>query len=198
MKFPKWLWTLIFTLVILGFVGLGLRLFGGCQLLGDIANFSLVLTLAAILVYVYYTYMLAKDAWTPSASFELIPLSNDSYHLIFLIRNHSKISLRCWGNLNATVYGNPVFLGGFYSGQSSFDLQPFGSGRGHFDIRDILSRANHTLEEMRERAGSDNPREQLYLNIEFWYSPIGTDMVIRNPRQPHYIDFARDIIVVDF
>lgn len=198
MKLPKWLWGLIFLLVILALVGLAVRLFFECQILGDIANFALVLTLAAVLVYVYYTYLLAKDVWTPSASFALKPYSNDPYHFAFLIQNHSKVSLKCWCNLNATVDGQSVSLGGFYSGQSSFDLQPFGGGNGHFDIQDILAKANRNLQEMKQMAGSNNPKEQLYLNIEFWYSPIGADIVIRNPRQPHYFDFTRGVIVADF
>lgn len=108
MKLPKGLWTLILVLAILGFVGFGFRLFSNYQILGDIANFALILTLAAVLVYVYYTYLLAKDAWTPSASFALEAYPNDPYHFAFLIRNHSKVSLKCWCNLNSTVYGQVV------------------------------------------------------------------------------------------
>lgn len=198
MKLPKWLFILILVLVMLGFVGLGLSLFSRCRILGDIANFALVLTLAAVLVYIYYTYLLAKDAWTPSASFALKAYPSDPYHFALLVQNHSKVSLNCWCNLNATVYGQAVSLGGFYSGQSSFDLQPYGGGNGHFDIRDILAKANRSLEEMKRLAGSSNPKEQLYLNIDFWYNPAGANIVIRNPRQPHYFDFTRDVMVTDF
>jgi hypothetical protein len=77
-------------------------------MLGDIANFALILTLAAVLVYVYYTYLLAKDAWTPSASFVLEAYADDPYHFAFLIWNHSKVSLNYWCNLNATIYGQAV------------------------------------------------------------------------------------------
>lgn len=198
MELPKWLWTLILVLVILGFVGLGLRLFSGYQILGDIANFALILTLAAVLVYVYYTYLLAKDAWTPSASFALEAYPDDPYHFAFLIWNHSKVSLNCWCNLNAAVYGQVVSLRGFYGGQSSFDLQPFGRANGHFHIKDILARANRNLQEMQQSAGVSNPKGQLYLNIEFWYRPVGGNIVIRNPRQPYYFDFQREIMVADF
>lgn len=198
MNLPKWLLIIIFVLVILGLAGLCLRIFSECQILGDIANFALILTFAAVLVYVYCTYLLAKDAWTPSASFALKAYPNDPYHFAFLIQNHSKISLNCWCNLNATIYGQTVSLGGFYSGQSSFDLQPFGSGNGHFDIRDILVKANCNLQDMKQSAEPSNLKKQLYLNIEFWYSPIGVYKVTRNPFQPHYFDFTRDVIVADF
>ena len=199
MKHPKWLLILIFALVILAFVGAGFTLFSGHRPLGEIANFALVLTLGAILAYVYYTYLLAKDAWTPSASFALKAYPNDPYHFSFQIQNHSKVSLNCWCNLNATVYGQSISLGGFYSGQSSFDLQPFGGGNGHFDIRDILVTANRTLDDMKQGAGADDPKKQLYLNIECWFNPVGRkSSMTRNPRQPHYFDFKRDIMVTDF
>jgi len=146
MKLPRLLLTLVCILILLGVVGLSFRLFSNYQILGDIANFALVLTLAAVLVYVYYTYLLAKDAWTLSASFALKAYPADPYHFAFLIQNHSKVSLNCWCNLNATVYGQAVSLGGFYSGQSSFDLQSFGGGNGHFDTRDILAKANRNLQ----------------------------------------------------
>lgn len=198
MKVPKLLRIAICVIVVSGFVGLGFRLYGKCQILGDIASFALILTLAVLLAYAYYTYLLARDTWTPSASFVLQALPNDPYHFGFYIQNYSKVSLNCWCNLNATVYGQAVSLGGFYSGQSSFDLQPFGSVRGHFDIRKILAKANRNLQEMKQSAASSDPKEQLYLNIEFWYNRICEKSVTRNPRQPHYFDFARDVIVADF
>lgn len=134
----------------------------------------------------------------PSASFALKADPNDPYHFSFLIQNHSEVSLNCWCNLNATVYGQAISLGGFYSGQSSFDLQPFSVGTGHFNIRDILRQANRTPEELKQRVASSNPKEQLYLNIELWYNPLGENLVIRNPRQPHYFDFAHDVLLADF
>jgi len=76
--------------------------------------------------------------------------------------------------------------------------QPFGVGSGHFDIREILIRANCDLQSMKQKASPDNLKKQLYLNIDFWYSPVDEDRKIHNPRQPHYFDFARDVIVADF
>jgi len=199
MKLPKWLWTLILLLIGSCLIGLYLRLFTECRILGDIADFALVMTLVALVVYAYYTYMLAKDAWTISASFALVPIPNNPYHFLFLINNHSKHSLNCWCNLNATVNGQKVSLDGFYGGKTSFDVQPFVVANGHFDIiRDILAKADLTVEEMKQKAGSANPKEQLYLNIQFWYSPIGTNIVIHNPRQPHYFNFVKEQLVADF
>lgn len=198
MKLPKPLLTIIILLVILSFAGLFIEIFSVFKILEQFANFALILTLAAILIYVYYTYLIAKDAWTPHASFVLMPYPSDLHHFAFLIQNHSKVSLKCWCNLNATVNGQDVFLDGFYNGQSSFDLQPFGAANGHFAIQDILTKANLNIQVMKKKATSDNLKKQLYLNIDFWYSADNNDKKIHNSNQPYYFDFARDVIVLDF
>jgi hypothetical protein len=190
--------SVVIALIVVALLGLVLRLAGEEQILGDVADVALVLTLAALLVYVYCTYALAKDAWTPSASFALAPYPDDCYHFAFLIHNHSKFPLKCWCNLNATVNGRPVSLEGFYGGKSSFDLQPFGGGSGHFDVRDILAKAGADLDEMKREAPSGNAKQQLYLNIEFWYAPGDPRAITRNPRQPHYFDFECSQMVADF
>lgn len=198
LKLPKELMIPIVLLVGAGIIAFILEVAGTVHLLGEVANLAFVLTLAAVLAYVYYTYLLAKDAWIPCASFALKAYPKDPYHFAFLVQNHSKASLNCWCNLNATVYGQPVSLGRFYGGESSFDLQPFGGGNGHFDIRDLLAKAGRTLQEMKQKAGAKNVKDQLYLDIEFWYSPVGADIIVRNARQPHFFDFRRDVLVADF
>ena len=198
MNLPKWLWAIIIVSFISGLVGLGFRIFSECLILEDIASLALIFTLVVVAIYVYYTYMIAKDAWTPSASFVLEVYPGDPYHFAFFLQNHSKVSLKCWCNLNITVYGKNVSLGGFYSGETSFDLQPFGPAHGHFSIKDILIQTNYDLQSMKQKASPDNLKKQLCLNIDFWYSPVNEDRKIYNPRQPYYFDFARDVIVLDF
>ena len=200
MKIPKGLWAVIIILFISSFVGLGFRIFGRYQILGDIANFSLVLTLVAVLFYVYYTYMLAKEAWTPSASFTLKPYPKDKYHFAFFIQNHSKVSLNCWCKLNPTVNGKAISLKGFYGGESSFDVQPLVVVMGHFHIKDdILSQAGYDLKSIKQETNDSNIKKQLYLKIDFWYNPAGKEKeTYKNSRQPHYFDFNSDSLVADF
>jgi hypothetical protein len=211
MKLPKWLFIVILVaplvLGILDSVGLGLRFF---RILGDIGNFVLVLTLVAVVIYTYYTSQLAnytsqlvKEAWILSASFTLkvYPTASyppDPYHFAFYVRNHTKFSLNCWCRLNASVYSQDAPLSGFYGGQSSIDLQPYGAAKGHFYIGDILARANRSLEEMERLAGPSNVKDQLRLDIEFWYNRVGVlDIATPNPRQRHYFDFTRRVMVAD-
>jgi len=190
---PAWLAAALILVVVLGVIS------------GNRAN-NLIhfLTLAAVICYAYYTYVIAKDAWTPSASFVLVPIEKKGHRFAFLIKNHSKVSLQCWCKLNASVYGKPAQLESphndkdFYGGKTAFDVQPFGVANGVFDISDIVKSAGYTVEELERDASSQNVRSQLYLNIEFWYNPVGTTDEVKNPKQPHYFDFRNKMMITDF
>jgi hypothetical protein len=197
-KLPLNLRFLVGALVVAGLYGFVSALCVQSSLLSQIADLALVLTLAALVVYCYYTYLIAKEASTPSAAFSLLKLQDSPYHFAFLLHNHCKLSLQCWCRLNATVYGQPVPLDGFYGGQTSFDVQPFGAANGHFNLADILSKVGRTPQEMKERVTSQDVKRQLYMDIEFWYQPYGLSHVVRNVKQPHYFDFAHDVLVADF
>jgi hypothetical protein len=197
MKLPRWLLASAFILFIAAFVGLVLKIFFKCQILSDIGDMALLLTLVVVMIYAYYTYLLAKDAWSPSASFSLHTEQGDLGHVFFVIQNFSKLSIKCWCRLNPRVCGNSVQMEGFYGGYSSFDLQPFGGGNGHFRIKDILDKASINLEDIKKRKVS-HPRERLYFGIDFWYKPVGSDFITNNPRQPFYYDFDAEGLVADF
>jgi hypothetical protein len=195
---PLSLRFLVGALVLMGVFGFISPLIVDFPLLKQIADLALVLTLAALVVYCYYTYVIAKEASTPSAAFSLMKLPDNPYHFAFLIQNHSKLSLQCWCRLNATVCGQPVPLDGFYGGQTSFDIQPFGAVNGHFNLTDMLSKVGRTPHEMKAKGATQDVKRQLYMDIEFWYQPYGSSQVVRNVKQPHYFDFAHDVLVADF
>jgi hypothetical protein len=198
MKLPRWLKTLIVVITVAGVAGFVLSVC--CQnskFPKAIADLALVLTLIAVIIYVYYTYVLAKEAWTPSASISFQRTEQDPLHFLVFITNSSKVSLHCWCNLNAKVNGQAVSLGGFYWGQSSFDVQPYSIVQGHFSVRDILARANRTVEQMIQNA-QPGDKSLLYLDVSFWYCPFGSRDEIHNPKQPHYFDFERQILIADF
>lgn len=194
---PLSIFIIILLIIFGGIIGI-YKEFGKTDWLTISGNFALILTLATIIAYVYYTYLLAKEAWTTSASFGLLRWEKDPYLIIFILQNHSKFSLRCWCKLNASVCGQPVSLGGFYSGESSFDLQPFSVSNGNFKIREIVALAVRTVEELENKASDENIRQQLYLDIEFWYYPVGREKdKVENPKQPHYFDFRNKIFIAD-
>lgn len=198
---PALLLISMLVIAVAGLASLGLFVhdlyIGGSSAPQYMANFALLLTLAAVLAYVYYTYLLAKEAWVPSARFTLIQ-TQDPLVFLFLIQNHSKTSVRCWTNLNAKVCGNPVELEGFYGAKTPFDMQPFGTAQGWFSVREILGRAGLTAEQAKHEVTRCGAKGVLYLGIEFWYSPAGSSEITRNPRQPHYFDFTRNTMVMDF
>ena len=101
-----------------------------------IANFILSLVSFIVLViYAYFTYLLAKDTTEPNVSFvfsQSIPFSS---HLNFDIVNKSKVEVESWGKLWAKNKNNLFqFKDGFYGNKHSWILQPFTQGFGHFEL----------------------------------------------------------------
>lgn len=195
---PKWIKVLIVFLIVLSIVSVAIKIICNIDYLSDISDFALILSLVALIAYAYYNYLIAKDAYTPSASFAIQPYKNDPFHFAFILQNHSKVSLNCWCKLNPTVYDQRIDLDKFYGGKTSFDLQPYGNAMGHFDIRDILTKSKRPLEEIQSKYTKEDVKKQLYFNIEFWYNPVGVNNKFENPKQPHFFDFKRNIIVADF
>lgn len=199
LKIPPLL-KIMFLLIGLGCaVGLVESLFlDNSQFLVIFADLALILTLVVIILYVYYTYLIAKLTWFPSAALSLNQSENDPYLIIPFLYNYSKLSLKCKCNLNASVCGQPVSLEGFYSGESSFDLQPLFRGRGNFDIKELVAKAGLTVERLEKKANDKNFKQQLYLNVDFWYGPVGSEVIIQNVKQPYYFDFRTKKLVLDF
>ena len=100
--------------------------------------------------------------------------------------------------MNATVLGQSISYGGFYDELSSFDIQPFGTGYVWFDIKALVEKTGHTVEEFERNVNNDNVKKQLYLDIEFWYNPVGSKTIVRNPRQPHFFHFGKKQMIADF
>jgi len=85
---------------------------------------------------------------------------------------------------------------------AKFGLVPFGD-RYTFafileSVHDILGKAGLSVAGAPERANQCGPKGVFYLDIEFWYSEIGSQEVIRNPKQPHYFDSESVRMIADF
>ena len=205
MKHPLWLKAIIVLLVMTACLGLLLRLLANCELLGDFANFALILTLAAVTIYAYYMYRQTKEIikqteaiWQISASYELKQPPENPYVILFLIHNSSRYPLECWCRLKVTVLGRPSSLGGFYDSEWSFPVQSFQTGMGHFTVDQIVEKAGLTLNDVLDNWNKNRRKETLYLNIEFWYYPAGKEELKQEaPRYKFYFDFSRQKIVLD-
>lgn len=205
MKHPLWLKLFIAFLLIIACFGLLLRLLANCELLGDFTDLVSILTLAAVSLYAYYMYCQTKAIiqqseaiWAISASYELKQIPEEPNEILFLIHNSSRYPLECWCKLNATVLGRPSSLGGFYDGKSSFPVQPFQTGIGHFNLGQVISNAGLTLNDVLEDWNKNTRKETLYLNIEFWFYPVDKkELRHEAPRYKFYFDFSRTKIVLD-
>ena len=182
--------------IALALVGLAFFIFKP-DLLQSYASLALIFTLSAVIVYVFYTYRLAEEAWRPSANFAILPLPADPYHFLFLIQNHCKLSLKCWCNLNLSINNQAIPLEGFYGGKTSFNVQPYVTAQGHFDLREYLAIANLNINQMKGLVTNSNVTQQLRMNVQFWYKPHHGGKRVDNVLQPQYFDFQRDILVAD-
>lgn len=162
-----------------------------------IANVALIATLGAVIAYVEYTRRIAEQPWLPSAGFAL-SMQGPSVVRFDLV-NHCRLDLECWCRLNASVYGESVTVPGFYAGESSFRLQPYGAGHGHFEIiKDIVMQSKVTGSDLDADKDSANAKRKIRLNVEFWYHGPGGSPVGRNQTMPYYLDWERKVLVSDF
>ena len=88
MKLPNCLKIICSFFAIIGIIGLIYGYYSN-QALNGLNVLLTSLTLTALAVYAYHTYLIAKDAYTASASLVLQPFPNDPYHIAFIIQNHS-------------------------------------------------------------------------------------------------------------
>ncbi|MGD0406011.1 MAG: hypothetical protein ABSB10_05095 [Candidatus Bathyarchaeia archaeon] len=195
----KLTYTVFLVFLVAGFVGFYLKVATGCNLIADMASLALILTLATLILYTYYTYKIASEAWIPVASFSMQQSKPIPYFVSFEIRNHSKFSLECWCNINPSVCGQDVQMEGFYGARSSWTLPPYGAGAGHFEIPKILAKVGKTVQEMKQMAGTVDVKDQLYFKVAFSFYPVGKKKSkVSLPIQPYYFDFVNTTLVLDF
>lgn len=191
MRLPRFLQGAIFVLILLAIIALVMSLTGKPKISSHLASFALLLTLAALIIYTWYTYLLAKEAWTPSASIKLQEFK-DPYQFRFVLQSYCKLSLECWCKLNASVNEKSLPIGGFYNEQKPFTLQPFGiGGTAVRNLREFVKGAGASVEELERTANDHNQKKQLRFDIEFSYNVWGTTEKKKNPNYPHYFDFRR-------
>lgn len=168
------------------------------SILTIVYEYALILTLVVIILYVYYTFLLAKYQIIPSVSFGLIQAQDDPYHFGFNMENHSKYPVECWCDLNATTSGVPLTYKGFYSGNESRLLQPMNKKRGHFRITDLLVNTKYNITLLESEVNNENFKQLLHLNIEFRYYPLIDKGKVTILREPYYFDFRDKLLKLDF
>lgn len=198
MRIPWWIKIIVSIFVVVGALGLYKAVRSEPWVLNCLGQFAIILTLAVLIVYTYYTQSHARAEWTPNASLNLVPAQDKPYLFRFVLKNYSKHSLQCRCNLNASISEVPFRVGGFFSGESSFDLQPFGEGAcAAMDIRNLLAEQDLELEHIENEATDENHKKQFRFDIDFSYNILDSKDLVQNPRQPWFFDFRRKIWVLD-
>ena len=197
MKLPLLLKIFLATVILALVIGTFLRFAYGMSMLKDISDISLILTFIVLVLYTHYTYLIAKEAWSPCASFAITQFPNQPFHIKFIIFNNGKLSLNCWCKLNLTIDDKHIEIEGFYGGHNSFNVQPYMTMQGHLDLKEYLNNRNiiFNLEDILK----NGLNKRIRLNVDFWYNQIGNEKnVVRNGPQPYYFDQSTKEIVSDF
>jgi len=110
-----------------------------------IANFILsVLTFIALVLYAYFTYLIAKDVYEPFVSFAFSQISNS--HLRFDLVNKSKTEVEVYGKLWSKINNRLFeFKEGFYGNGHPWILQPFTAGNGHLELKNLVNEEGKRL-----------------------------------------------------
>lgn len=198
MSVPKFLFVFVAICIAAGVLVPILDVYTKAELPGSLAVAVSLMNLGIFTVFAYFNYRLAKEPYKPVATFHLKQFPSDPLHINFVLQNHSRSSLQCWTRLNPVVDDTPVQMGDFYGGESPFNLQPLNIGWGHFDIRNILTRAGTSIEEIKARAQSEDTGVLLRFNIEFGYNLANQETLWDTFKQPYCYDFKRDSLYLDY
>lgn len=195
--FAKFLPVAVLILV-LGLVGASAYWYEHNRLGKAVEVVVLTLTLVAVAFYVYLTYILALASWIPVGTFHMKQVEKDPYHILTFPGNPTKQqNIKMWVKLNATIYGQPVELGGFYSAESPWYLQPLSQGQGHFRIETLLEKVGQTIAAMENSATPTNVREQLRFSVNIRFEGVESQIQREYPVQNYYFDFSAKVLVLD-
>jgi hypothetical protein len=149
MKTPKRI-TILAIVVLLFGVGGSIRYTALTNYL-EVGLIISTITLVTVMLYVYYTYLIAKDAWTPTASFYFRQYDNDPQHIQYVMTNHSKLTLKTSGELTVNI-GNKTFKwNGYYAKEKPWILQPLMTAFGHFEMKNVAAKVGLTLKDLEKQ-----------------------------------------------
>lgn len=196
-------YVLAFLLTVAGSAAFAGAIYKSTALLAALADYALIVTLAAIGIYAYDTHRLADRSCRPVASFALS--QPDPTHQPLLLnthpRNHADWPIACWCDVRAEVCGKQVPCGGFYGGEVAWHLQPYQSPVGVFRIDGLLDDAGLTADEVRAWTAGPlrrhAPQRAVSLRVSFWYETL--DGTYKSPRfqEAYYYDMATMRLVLD-
>jgi hypothetical protein len=147
-----------------------------------------ILSFIALVIYAYFTYLIAKDSYDPFVSFSLIPFIKS--HINFSIVNKSKIEVevfgKMWLNFNKEYFD---FKRGFYGNGYSWILQPFTEGDGHFDLMDMTNKEGIKLIDFI----SVNKVSSANVFFQIKYHKVGSKKWKKSSPQKFFYDFEKNL-----
>lgn len=158
-----------------------------------------IATFIALVIYAYFTYLIAKDTYEPYVSFFVnqIPVSSISpspSHLGFNMSNKSKVEVeifcKLWSKLNDEIF---EFKNGFYGNNHQWILQPFTNGHGHFELKDISNKKGINLSNFLKK--NNIPSLRLFIQIK--YRKVGSKKWKKPSPQKYIYNFENNQFWLD-
>lgn len=105
-----------------------------------------ILTLLALVVYAYFTYLIVRDTQEPFVSFMLsqVKLSTLGFSMVNRSKVEVEVLSKLWAKINSQIF---QFKKGFYADDTNYILQPFTTGGGGFNLNDLTNDDEVKLED---------------------------------------------------
>lgn len=122
------------------------------------------LSFIALIGYVFLTYLIARDIYSPLVSFYLKQIEGS--HINFNMANKSKVEVEVFGVIWVKINGELFkHKDGFYGNEKSWVVQPFTEVFGHFYITDLEDKEGNRIEEFLKKRNENSTS----FNIEIKY-----------------------------
>lgn len=162
--------------------------------MGFVAIFQIInivlplFTFIALILYAYFTYIIAKDINEPFVSFTFnralpIPTTKLNFHLM----NKSKMDVEVFGKFLCRI-NDEMFESeqGFYNDEHSWILQPFGDGNGYLELRAIHNKKGIKLSELLK---DSEKIKSIEFTFQIKYRKVGSKKWKKSPSYRYVYDF---------
>lgn len=150
-----------------------------------------ILTLVGLGIYAYFTWLIAKDTQEIFVSFNLeqtikhYPKESHS-KISFGVVNRTKFEVEVFSKVWSIINNERFeFMTGFYGDDTNMLVQPFATGGGAFDLKDLENNKKENLETFSKK----NNISSIKFNIQLKYRKVGTKKFKTTSTQPYHYDF---------
>ena|SRR3989344_5659216 len=143
-----------------------------------------LLSLVVFIVYAYFTYLIAKDTFTPFVSFNLKKIKKSLIE--FRMLNRSKVESEVlgvvWTKIDGILFKHNR---GFYGNKSNWILQPFTQVNGNFNLEDLTNERGIKIKDFLEMKSINS----IIFNMKIKYRRIGKRKWIETSPQKYLYNF---------